>query len=143
MWKYLVKRTMYMILTVWVITVISFVLIQLPPGDYVTTLINQMIVLGGREMTPEYEQKMRDLYGLNEPVTVQYYKWITNIVTKGEFGYSFVYKRNVVELVTERMPMTASVSIASFFFVWMVALPIGIYSAVRQYSAGDYVATFI
>ncbi len=143
MWKYLLRRATYMLFTVWAITIISFALIQLPPGDYVSTLVNQMLVIGGRELTPEYEQKMRELYGLNQPMYVQYFKWVTNIVTKGEFGYSFVYKRPVVELITERMPMTLALSISSYIFVWVVALSIGIYSAVRQYSLSDYAFTFV
>ncbi|MBN1886983.1 MAG: ABC transporter permease, partial [Thermoflexales bacterium] len=143
MWVYLLKRFLYMIFTVWVITVIMFVVIQLPPGDYVTNLINQIIAIGGREMTPEHEAQLREQYGLNQPLYVQYFKWVRNIVTRGDFGYSFVYRRNAVELITERLPMTAAVSIFTFLFVWAVSLPIGIYSAVRQYSIGDYVFTFI
>ncbi len=143
MWTYLAKRFSSMVFTVWIITLISFAVMQLPPGDFVTNLVNQMVVIGGRELTPEYEQQLRELYGLNEPLYVQYFKWVRNIVTKGNFGYSFVYKRAVVELVTERMPMTAALSLASFLFVWAVALPIGIYSAVRQYSLADYFFTFL
>ena len=143
MWQYLLRRTFSMLVTVWVISLISFFLIQLPPGDFVTNLVNQMVVIGGRELTPEYEQQLRDLYGLNESIPVQYVKWIRNIVTDFDFGYSFVFKRNVVELVTERMPMTFALNFSSFIFVWVVALPIGILSAVKQYSIADYVFTFI
>ncbi|MCX7680551.1 MAG: ABC transporter permease [Anaerolineae bacterium] len=143
MWKYLARRFTYMVFTVWVITVISFVLIQLPPGDFVTNIVSRMISSGGRELTPEYEAQLRALYGLDQPVYVQYYKWLRNIVLRGEFGWSFEYRRDAVEIITERMPMTASISFFSFLFVWIVALPIGIYSAVRQYSIGDYVFTFL
>lgn len=143
MWRYLAKRFASMAFTVWIITLISFAVMQLPPGDFVTNLVNQMVVIGGRELTPEYEQQLRALYGLNEPLYIQYFKWVRNIVLHGNFGYSFVYKRDVVELVTERMPMTATLSLASFLFVWAVALPIGIYSAVRQYSLADYLFTFL
>jgi peptide/nickel transport system permease protein len=126
-----------------VISIISFVAIQLPPGDFVTNLVNQMISAGGRELTPEYEAQLRELYGLNQPVYVQYYKWMRNILTKGEFGWSFVYRRDAVELITERMPMTFAISFGSFILVWVIALPIGIYSAVNQYSIGDYFFTFL
>ena len=132
-----------MVFTVWVISIISFVAIQLPPGDFVTNLVNQMISSGGRELTPEYEAQLRELYGLNQPVYVQYYKWMRNILTKGEFGWSFVYRRDAVELITERMPMTFALSFSSFILVWVIALPIGIYSAVNQYSIGDYFFTFL
>ncbi len=141
--QFLVRRTLYMIFTVWVISIISFGVIQLPPGDYVTSLMNQMVSLGGRELTPEFEQHLRELYGLNEPMHVQYYKWVTNIIFKGQFGYSFVYKREATELILERMPLTFAISFFTFIFVWVVALPIGIYSAVRQYSFGDYFFTFL
>jgi peptide/nickel transport system permease protein len=132
-----------MVFTVWVISIISFVAIQLPPGDFVTNLVNQMISSGGRELTPEYEAQLRELYGLNQPVYIQYYKWMRNILTKGEFGWSFVYRRDAVELITERMPMTFALSFSSFILVWVIALPIGIYSAVNQYSIGDYFFTFL
>jgi peptide/nickel transport system permease protein len=132
-----------MVFTVWVITLISFVAIQLPPGDFVTNLVHQMIASGGRELTPEYEAQLREQYGLNQSVYVQYYKWLRNIITKGEFGWSFVYRRDAVELITERLPMTFALSFGSFLLIWVIALPIGIYSAVRQYSAGDYVFTFL
>jgi peptide/nickel transport system permease protein len=143
MWRYLLKRSLYMLFTVWVISLISFEVIQLPPGDYVTSLMQQMIAITGRALTPATEQQLREQYGLNQPVYVQYYKWVKNILIKREFGYSFVYKQDTIKLVTERMPMTMALSIASFILVWVVALPIGIYSAVRQYSVGDYVFTFI
>lgn len=143
MWKYLFRRTLYMLFTVWVISIISFAVIQLPPGDYVTSLVSQMVSLGGREMTPAYEQQLRELYGLNQPVYVQYLKWVKNIIFEGKFGYSFVYRRDAVELITERMPMTFALSFSSFLLVWIIALPIGVYSAVRQYSIGDYIFTFL
>ncbi|MEZ4641411.1 MAG: ABC transporter permease [Chloroflexota bacterium] len=143
MWKFLFRRTLAMLFTVWVVSVISFAVIQLPPGDYVTTLMSQMVSQGGRELTPEYAEQLRELYGLNESMYVQYGKWITNIIFKGQFGYSFVYKRDAVELITERMPMTFALSMSSFILVWVIALPIGIYSAVRKYSIGDYIFTFL
>ena len=143
MWKYLLRRSLYMLFTVWVISIISFAAIQLPPGDFVTNLVNQMISSGGRELTPEFEAQLRDLYGLNQPMYVQYYKWMRNILTKGDFGWSFVYRRDAKELIVERMPMTFALSFGSFILVWVIALPIGIYSAVNQYSIGDYFFTFL
>lgn len=143
MWKYLLKRTLYAVFTIWVITLISFAVIQLPPGDYVTTLMGQMNRVSGVTLTPEYREQLRAMYGLDEPMYVQYYKWVTNIVFKGKFGESFVYRRDAAELITERLPMTFTLSIFSLLLIWLIALPIGIYSAVRQYSWGDYVATFL
>lgn len=143
MWRYLLRRFLYMLFTVWVITIISFVAIQLPPGDFVTNLVQQMISSGGQELTPEYEAQLRELYGLNQPVYVQYYKWVRNIITRGNFGWSFTYRRDAKELIIERLPMTFALSFGSFLLVWVIALPIGIYSAMRQYSIGDYVFTFL
>lgn len=132
-----------MLFTVWVITLISFAIIQLPPGDFVTNLVNQMISAGGRELAPEYVAQLREQYGLDQPMYVQYYKWLRNIVTRGSFGWSFTYRRDARELIVERLPMTFSLSFGSFILVWVIALPIGIYSAVRQYSIGDYIFTFL
>jgi len=144
MWKYLLRRSLSMLFTVWVISIISFAVIQLPPGDYVSKLVQQLVAAssGSSTMSAEYEQQLRELYGLDDPMYVQYFKWIGRIITKGEFGYSFVYKRDAAEMITERLPMTFALSFASFIFIWVVSLPIGIYSAVRQYSVGDYVFTF-
>jgi len=132
-----------MLFTVWVITIISFVVIQLPPGDFVTNLVQQMISAGGQALTPEYEAQLREQYGFNQPVYVQYYKWLRNIITRGNFGWSFTYRRDAKELIVERLPMTFALSFGSFILVWVIALPIGIYSAVRQYSIGDYIFTFL
>ena len=114
MWKYLMRRFAYMVFTVLVISVISFSVIQLPPGDYVTNLIQQMVAAGGNAMPSEYEQQLRDLYGLNQPMYVQYYKWISNIVLHGKFGYSLVYKRDAVDLITERLIADVSAVVRRF-----------------------------
>ena len=141
MWKYLLRRLSYALFTIWVISLISFLVIQLPPGDYVTNLVNDLRAQAG-EVSPEWEQRMRDIYGFGDPFFVQYYKWIRNIVTKGQFGYSFYYRRDAAVMITERLPMSFALSFMSAMFVWMVALPIGVYSAVRKYSAVDYIASF-
>jgi peptide/nickel transport system permease protein len=143
MWQFVARRLTYMALTVWVISLISFMVIQLPPGDYVTSLVSQMLGAGAREVPPEFEQQMREQYGLNQPVYVQYFKWIGNIIFKGNFGYSFVYQRDARELIIERLPMTFAISFFSVVFIWVVALPIGVFSAVRKYSAADYFFTFL
>lgn len=143
MFRYLARRFLYMIFTVWVISVIAFIVIQLPPGDYVTHLVNQMVTIGGRELTPEYRAHLQELYGLDQPWYVQYYRWASNIVLRGKFGYSFVYEREGTDIILERLPMTVSLSLGSFLLIWIIALPIGVYSAVRQYSIGDYIATFV
>ena len=145
MWKYLFRRFLSMLLTVWVISILSFALIQLPPGDYVSDLVDQLEAAsaGGATISNEYIEQLRASYGLNQPMYVQYFKWLWKILAKGEFGYSFVYKRDAAVMITERLPMSFALSFSSFVLVWVIALPIGIYSAVRQYSIGDYFFSFL
>jgi peptide/nickel transport system permease protein len=143
MWKYVARRFSTMVFTLFVISIISFAVIQLPPGDYVTDIVNQMISAGAAEIPPEFEAQMRRIYGLDQPLYVQYLKWMWRILTRGEFGYSFTYQRDARTIIIERLPMSFALSFSSMIFVWAVALPIGIYSAVRQYSAVDYVASFL
>jgi peptide/nickel transport system permease protein len=141
MWKYAVRRFLYMLFTVWVISIITFVVIQLPPGDFVTNLMSQMLQAGGSEATPHLEEAMRAQYGLDQPVYVQYFKWLRNVF-KGDFGYSFTYLKDAKEIIGQRLPMTFTLSFSSLILVIVLSLPIGIYSAVHRYSLADYLATF-
>lgn len=144
MLKYILKRLLYVIPTMFIISMLVFVTIQLPPGDFVTQMLENMRnQTGSATWSPEFEAAMRDRYGLNEPVTVQYAKWISNIVLKGDFGYSFQYSEPAEKMITDRMGMTLLVSFSSFVFTWLIALPIGVLSAVKQYSAADYFFSFI
>lgn len=143
MLKYLARRLIFMILTVWIITVIAFVVIQIPPGDYVTNMVTEMMSQGSDRIDPAVTEQLRDQYGLNDPVYVQYYKWMKNIVTEGKFGYSLTFRRDARTLILERLPMTFLLTSSSVLFVWFVSLPIGVFSAVKQYSIWDYIATFI
>lgn len=143
MWKYIARRSIYMLFTIWVVSMIAFAVIQLPPGDYVTTMVSQMLGSGAKEIPPEFEAQLRAQYGLDQPMYVQYFKWMRNILLHGEFGYSFIYKRDAADLIVERLPLTLALSLSTFIFVWVVSLPIGIFSAVRKYSVGDYIATFL
>ncbi len=142
--KYILKRLLYVIPTMVIISMVVFTTIQLPPGDYVTQMIEAMRnQTGGTTWSPEFEAAMRDRYGLNEPVTVQYTKWIGNILLHGDFGYSFQNSEPAEVVIRDRMGMTLVVSISSFVLTWMIALPIGVLSAVKQYSLADYVFSFI
>ena len=141
--RYLIRRAIYMVLTVWVITLVAFAVIQLPPGDYVSTLVSQMMRLGAQEVKPEVIEQMREQYGLNAPIVVQYIKWMRNIITKGDFGYSLTFKRDAAAIIGERLPLTFTLTLSSILLIWVIALPIGVYSAVRKYSPGDYFFTFI
>jgi peptide/nickel transport system permease protein len=141
MLAYLVRRAFLAILTMWAVSVLSFVVIQLPPGDYITSYIAQMSASGSFVSMQEAEA-LREQYGLNRPLYIQYIRWM-QMVFRGNFGMSLEYGRPVSEVIGDRLWLTMVVSVAAIIFTWFVALPIGIYSAVRQYSIGDYIATFV
>lgn len=145
MLKYILKRLLYAIPTVFIISILVFTTIQLPPGDFVTTMIENMRNQsgGGSTWSPEFEAAMRERYGLNEPIPAQYYKWASNIVLHGDFGYSFMNNAPAEKMILDRIGMTMVVAFASFIFTWLVALPIGVLSAVKQYSLADYFFSFI
>ena len=142
MLNYVIKRIFYMIPTLFGLSLIAFMIIQLPPGDYITSLIASMQD-SGANVDPRQVERLREVYGFNDPIWIQYFKWITGILFRGDFGYSFEWNRPVADLIWERMGSTLAISIASLLFVWAVALPIGIYSAVRRHSVGDYFFTFV
>ena len=141
MLAYLVRRLILAILTIWAVSVLSFVIIQLPPGDYITSYIAQMSASGGFVSEQEAEA-LRQEYGLDKPVWVQYLRWMKQVL-QGRFGMALEWKRPVSEVIGDRLWLTMIVSVAAVILTWVLALPIGIYSAVRQYSPGDYVATFV
>lgn len=141
MLAYIVRRLLIAIGTVWVISVIAFIIIQLPPGDYVTSYIAQLMATGTL-VTQEEAENLRLQYGLNQPIYVQYIKWVW-LIMQGNFGVSMEWKRPVTEVISDRLLLTALLALAAVIFTWILALPIGIYSAVRQYSVGDYAFTFL
>src|SRR5216117_3836955 len=141
MLAYIGRRAILAIFTVWAISMLSFAIIQLPPGDYVTSYIAQMASMGS-VVSDEEAQNLRIQYGLGQPMYVQYLKWM-KLVVQGNFGMSMEWRCPVTEVVGDRLWLTMVVSVAALLLTWVLALPIGIYSAVRQYSVGDYVATFI
>jgi peptide/nickel transport system permease protein len=141
--QFLLRRFVYALIAMFFISLLSFAIIQLPPGDYVTDMVNRIRMSGGGNLDPEIEQNLRETYGFNQPLLVQYARWITKIVTRGEFGYSFVYKRDAGEMVAERLPTTAVMVLGAFLLTWAIALPLGIYSAVHKHSILDYTAGFI
>jgi peptide/nickel transport system permease protein len=138
---YVGRRALLGVFTVWAISVLSFTIIQLPPGDYVTSYIAQMASMGS-VVSDEEAQALRIQYGLGQPYYVQYFKWM-KLVVQGNFGMSMEWRRPVTEVIGDRLWLTVVVSVAALLLTWVLALPIGIYSAARQYSAGDYIATFI
>jgi peptide/nickel transport system permease protein len=139
--KYIAYRLLLTMPTLFVISLVSFTLIQLPPGDFLTQYASLSGQQGGEQMETEQLIALQEAYGLNQPVYVQYYKWISGIVLRGDFGHSFEWRRPVSELLWERMGVTLVMTTGTLIFTWLVAIPIGIYSATHQYSKLDYLAT--
>lgn len=140
MLNYIVRRLLYMIPTLFFISVVAFIIIQLPPGDWLTTLMADLEA--GEEIAQEELRYLTERYGLDQPIYVQYWKWISGIVLRGDFGQSFEWNRPVKDLIWSRLGLTFVLSVSTLLFVWAVAFPIGIFSAVRQYSLWDYFWTF-
>lgn len=141
MLTYILQRFVLALVTIWAISVISFVIIQLPPGDFVDAYIANLSASGSM-VSQQEAQALRQLYGLDQPVWVQYWKWISRVV-QGDFGPSMEWGRPVTEVIGDRLWLTVVVSISAILVTWGIALPIGIYSAVRQYSVADYAFTLI
>jgi peptide/nickel transport system permease protein len=129
-----------MIPTLFAISVVSFAIIQLPPGDFLDSMLAEMEAQGGR-MDEDQVAAIRARYGLDQPVWVQYFEWVGGILTRGDFGMSFEWNRPVSELLWERLGLTVAVALSALIATWLIAFPIGIYSAVRKYSVGDYLFT--
>ncbi|MBV7337395.1 ABC transporter permease [Chloroflexi bacterium TSY] len=138
---YLIRRIIFGLFTIFAVSVLSFAIIQLPPGDYVTSYIASLEAQGD-EVSAEEAESLRAYFGLGQPIYIQYGKWIWQIL-QGNFGMSFQYRVPVTEVIGERLFLTVVLALGSLIFIWMVAIPIGILSAVRQYSLLDYVATTI
>ncbi len=141
MLSYIVRRSIYMVVILLVLSLVSFAIIQLPPGDYVTALIAEMET-SGMMITEAESVALRKQYGLDLPMYQQYFMWMWGVL-HGDFGVSFQWNAPVADLIWERLPLTIVISSLSLLFVYGVAIPIGIYSATHQYSVGDYGFTFI
>ena len=126
-----------MVATMAAVSVVAFVLIQLPPGDYADAYANKRQQAGAPISVQELDE-MRLRLGLDRPWYVQYGSWISAIVLKGDLGYSWEWRRPVVDVIAERLPLTLMLAFSTLFFMYVVALPIGIYSAFRQYSLTDH-----
>ena len=137
--SYLVRRVIYMLLLLVVLSFVSFVLIELPPGDALSTMIQQMRA-SGRSVSADDIRYLEQQYGLNRPFLLRYGKWFFNLL-QGDMGQSLIHGMPVNRLISERYWLTATISFASLLFVFAVAVPIGIYSATHQYAPGDYVFT--
>jgi len=136
MGRYLLHRLAYMLLLVWVASVMTFVIIQLPPGDYLSTYIARLEQESSEAISVEMVQGLRKQYGLDLPLYARYFKWVSSVL-RGDFGFSYDYKQPVSELIGERLALTFAIAIASTIVTYAVAIPIGVYSATHQYSLGD------
>jgi len=139
--SYFVRRFVYMLTTLVFVSMIGFVIINLPPGSYLDFYRARRQMWG--TTTGEAEiAALEKRFALNSPIYVQYWKWATGFI-RGDFGRSFEYNREVKDLIWQRLGFTAMISFATLIFTWIVAIPIGIYSATHQYSLGDHVFTII
>ncbi|PTW00885.1 peptide/nickel transport system permease protein [Halanaerobium saccharolyticum] len=137
MMNYILRRFLYMIPLMILISILSFTVIKLQPGEFGSQYFSNPRV------SPETVENLRARLGLDQPTYMQYLTWVKGIVTEGDFGYSFAYKRPVAELIWERMGWTVVVAGSTILFTWVLAIPIGIFSATHKYSIFDYVFTFI
>jgi peptide/nickel transport system permease protein len=138
----LLQRLGYMVLTLWLVSVVAYVVIQLPPGDYAEAYVTAK-QQSGATMGDEEIQNMRRMLGLDRPWYQQYLSWVGGIVLRGDFGYSFEWRRPVADVIGERLPLTLVLAFCTLVFMYAVSLPIGIYSAVRQYSMTDHAFSLI
>lgn len=142
MLAFMIRRFVIMIPLMLLISVIVFIVIQLPPGDYLTTYLNRLRA-SGTELDETQIQALVAQYGLDRPFYEQYIRWISNIILHGNLGWSFQWNTSVNAVLAERLPITIALSLTSMIFVWVVAIPIAVISATRQYSVFDYIFTFI
>ena len=141
MLPFIIRRSIIALVMIFAISIVSFIVIQLPPGDFLTTYAANLAAMG--EYAPEQQlQAMRDTYGLGEPLHIQYLKWM-NGVLHGDFGRSLEWGVPVSTLIWDRIGLTIVVGLASVLFIWAVAIPIGVFSATNQYSLLDYVFSFL
>jgi peptide/nickel transport system permease protein len=138
--RYIVLRILAMIPTLAIASVLIFTIIELPPGDYFESYVAELRA-SGETVDPQKIEYLRETYGFDKPAWQRYFTWIEGWF-HGDFGYSFEYERPVSELIGSRLFLTILLSFTTIIFTWLVAFPIGIYSATHQYSWGDYGFTF-
>ena len=139
--RYLLWRVLVMIPTLILISMLVFAIIELPPGDYFESYVQELRAMGETADLQEIED-LKARYGFDQPVPIRYLHWVGGML-QGDFGYSFEYRMPVSEVVASRMWLTVLVSMVTIIFTWIIAFPIGIYSATHQYSWGDYGLTFL
>lgn len=139
--QYIVKRILFMIPTIFIISILTFIIIQLPPGDFVSTMVANSAAQGQNIDAAEI-QALRARYGLGQPIHVQYLKWAGGLL-QGDLGFSYTFNEPAKSLIMGRLGFTVLISASALLMTWAIAFPIGIYSAVRKYSPGDYFFTLL
>jgi peptide/nickel transport system permease protein len=142
MFAYIARRILIMIPMLFLISIISFVAIQLPPGDFMTSYVAGLRTMGDN-IDQEAIDSLRERYGLGKPIHVQYFKWISGIILRGDWGQSMEWQRPVKELIWDRLGLTIILSLFALMVSWFVAIPVGVYSATHQYSIPDYIMSII
>lgn len=139
---YIFRRLLMLIPILVLMSMVAFFLIELPPGDWVSTRIQQL-KMSGVEVSQDEAARLVMQYGLDKPMPVRYLRWMEGIVMRGNWGFSMQWNKPVNEILKERVPMTVMISVLALFLSWAIAIPVGIYSATHQYSLGDYIVTFL
>lgn len=139
--SYIIKRTLYMIPTLVLTSILVFALIELPPGDYLESYVAELLA-AGETIDPQKIEQLREEYGFDQPTWQRYFTWASGMVV-GDFGYSFEYELPVREVIGDRLLFTMILTFFTVIFTWLIAFPIGIYSATHQYSWSDYGLTFL
>ena len=142
MGAFIVRRVLMLIPFLFLVSALSFVVIQLPPGSFVDTYKRNLEAQGGTVNEGQL-QALEVRYGLDKPLVVQYGIWISNMLFRGDFGNSFTYQRPVIDILKERLPRTVIISLVSIVFTWIIAIPLGIIAALKKNSVWDYVLTFL
>ena len=142
MLPFITQRVVILAALLFVLSIVSFILIELPPGDFLTTYVARLKI-EGHEVSKDEVEKLSQIYGLDQPAHTRYLLWVRKIVLRGDFGRSLQHDRPVNELIRERLLLTVVISICTMVVVWLIAVPIGIFSATRQYSFFDYFWTFV
>ena len=137
MYRYIIRRLLLMIPTLFLVSIVSFIALQLPPGDYLTSYAAQLSSMG-ETVDQEAIESLRERYGLGEPYYVQYSKWVYGILVRGDWGQSMEWQRPVSQLIWERLGLTLGLAVFSLVISWLIAIPVGVYIATHQYSIPDY-----
>ncbi len=141
MLNFIIRRLLYMVITLSFISIIGFVLIELPPGSYLDTELSRLRQIGGN-MSDDQIKALEIRYGVNDPVYLKYWKWISGVV-RGDFGQSFEFKVPVSTLIWSRLAFSVILSLSSIIFSWLISIPLGVYSATHRYTIPDYLITLL